>query len=314
MIQQSDHNEKAISRKKISPGFKLFLMVLPFLILVFMFSYLPLYGWVYAFFDYKPPLKLSQSTFVGLEWFKFLFQNPTQLTELLRVLSNTLAMSGLGILISLLSMIFAVFLTEVKSKRYKKFVQVLTTLPNFISWVLVYSVAFALFSNSGMMNNVLQSIGAISQPIKFMDSDTHTWLSMFLWAVWKGLGWGAIMYLATISSLDQELYEAARVDGAGRFKLMWHITLPGLIPTFFVLLMLSVANFLSNGLDQYYVFHNAFNMQHIQVLDLYVYVLGLGNGSYSLATALSMMKSIVSIILLAVVNILSKVVRGESMV
>ena len=122
------------------------------------------------------------------------------------------------------------------------------------------------------------------------------------------------MYLAAISGVDQELYEAARVDGAGRFKLMRHITLPSLMPTFFVLLMLSVANFLNNGMDQYFVFQNAFNKTHIQVLDLYVYNLGISGSSISLATAISMMKSVISVTLLVFVNFVSKRVRGESII
>ena len=292
----------------------MFLMVSPFLLLIFIFSYLPLYGWIYSFFDYKPPLKLSQCEFVGWKWFRYLFSNSTQVGQMLKVLLNTFAMSGLGILTSPLPMIFAIFLTEIHTQWFKKTVQILTTLPNFISWVLVYSIAFALFSSTGMVNNFLRSTGAMSEPIRFLDSDSHTWLTMLLWGLWKGLGWGAIMYLAAISGIDQELYEAARVDGAGRFSLIWHITLPGLLPTYFVLLMLSVANFLTNGLDQYYVFHNSFNMDHIQVLDLYVYNLGLGSGSYALSTAVSMMKSIISVVLLCFVNGLSKLLRGESIV
>lgn len=122
------------------------------------------------------------------------------------------------------------------------------------------------------------------------------------------------MYLAAIAGVDQELYEAARVDGAGRFKLMRHITLPSLMPTFFVLLMLSVANFLNNGMDQYFVFQNAFNKTHIQVLDLYVYNLGISGSSISLATAISMMKSVISVTLLVFVNFVSKRVRGESII
>ena len=122
------------------------------------------------------------------------------------------------------------------------------------------------------------------------------------------------MYLAAIAGVDQELYEAARVDGAGRFKLMRHITLPSLMPTFFVLLMLSVANFLNNVMDQYFVFRNAFNKTHIQVLDLYVYNLGISGSSISLATAISMMKSVVSVTLLVFVNFVSKRVRGESII
>ncbi|HHV32867.1 ABC transporter permease subunit [Caproiciproducens sp. LBM24188] len=306
--------ENTLHKRNRLQSYKLFLLILPFLALLFIFSYLPLYGWVYAFFDYKPPLKLSQCQFVGWQWFTYLFSNPMQISELGKVIVNTLAMSSLGILTSPLSMIFAIFLNEIRCKPFKKAAQTLATLPNFISWVMIYSVAFALFSTTGMVNNVGQALGWFSEPVHFLDSDDHTWLAMLLWGTWKGLGWGAIMYLASISNIDQDLYEAAKVDGAGRFSLMWHVTLPGLLPTYFVLLMLQIANFLTNGLDQYYVFHNSFNMEHIQVLDLYVFLLGLGNGSYALSIALSMMKTIISVFLLFVVNTLSKVTRGESLI
>ncbi len=292
----------------------MFFMILPFLILNFLFAYFPLHGWIYAFYDYRAPLKLSQCEFVGLKWFTMLFSNPTQMSQLGQVMINTFAMSLLGIATSILPLIFAIFLSEIQSKWFRKSVQTLTTLPNFISWVLVYSVAFSLFSDSGMVNNVLQQLGIISQPLKFLDSDSHTWLSMILWSTWKSLGWNAIMYLAAITGIDPGLYEAAKIDGAGRFRLMLHITLPELLPTFFVLLMLSIANFLNNGMDQYYVFQNAFNKTHIQVLDLYVYNIGLTGGSFSLATAIGMMKSIVSVVLLTIVNMTSKRVRGESII
>ena len=153
--------------------------------------------------------------------------------------------------------------------------QTFTTLPNFISWVLVYSVAFALFSSTGMVNSLLENLGVITEPLKFLDSDSHTYLWMLLWNTWKGLGWGAIIYLASIAGIDQELYEAASIDGANRFQLMKNITLPALLPTFFIMLMLAISNFLNNGLDQYFVFQNSFNKEHIQVLDLYVYNIGM---------------------------------------
>jgi putative aldouronate transport system permease protein len=128
------------------------------------------------------------------------------------------------------------------------------------------------------------------------------------------LGWGSIMYLAAIAGIDQELYEAARVDGAGRFKMMWHITVPGILPTYFVLLLLSIANFINNGMEQYFVFQNAVNKDHIEVLDLYVYNIGMLGSNFSFATAVSMLKSLVSVFLLFVVNSLSKLFRGESIV
>ncbi len=293
---------------------KLFYCIIPFIILCFLFSYFPLHGWIYAFFDYKPPLSLSQCEFVGLKWFKTLFNNPTQVKQIIEVMRNTFAMSLLGIATSILPVGFAIFLNEIKCKWFKNLVQTLTTLPNFISWVLVYSVAFSLFTDSGMVNTLLQNMGIITTPIKFLDSDAHTYLWMTLWNLWKGLGWGAIMYLSAIAGIDEELYEAAKVDGANRFQLMKNITLPALMPTFFVLLMMSVANFLNNGMDQYYVFQNAFNKAHIQVLDLYVYNIGMTGNSLSLATAISMLKSIISVSLLAIVNFVSKKTRGASII
>jgi len=309
-------NENVIvkKRKVDREGYEMFFIVLPFMVLSFLFSYFPLSGWVFAFFDYRAPLKLSQCEYVGFKWFHSLFANKTQIAQLWQVMKNTFAMSGLGILTSVIPVLFAMFLNEIKNKKFKSIVQTLTTIPNFISWVLVYSVAFSLFSESGLINTLLHQTGLITNSIKFLDSDKHTYLSMLLWSQWKGIGWGAIMYLAAIAGIDQELYDAAKVDGAGRFGLMRHITFPALLPTYFVLLMLSVANFLNNGMDQYFVFQNAFNKSHIQVLDLYVYNIGLTGNSISLATAISMLKSLVSIVLLFIVNFLSKQTRGESVI
>lgn len=301
-------------KKKLDQGKRMFLYMLPFLLLCFAFSYFPLHGWIYSFYDYKPPLKLSQCNFMGLRWFKMIFGNPAQVRQLFIVMRNTFAMSFLNIATSVLPLFFAVFLNEIKCKWFRKMVQTLTTIPNFISWVLVYAVAFCLFSNTGMVNTVLQNLGVILKPIKFLDSDSHTYIAMLLWSTWKGLGWGAIMYLASIAGIDQEMYEAARVDGAGRFQLMRYITLPELMPTYFVMLMLSVANFLNNGMDQYFVFQNAFNKAHIQVLDLYVYNIGMTGSSLTLATAISMLKSLISVTLLMAVNGISKKIRGVSLV
>lgn len=301
-------------KKKLDQGKRMFLYMLPFLLLCFAFSYFPLHGWIYSFYDYKPPLKLSQCNFMGLRWFKMIFGNPAQVRQLFIVMRNTFAMSFLNIATSVLPLFFAVFLNEIKCKWFRKMVQTLTTIPNFISWVLVYAVAFCLFSNTGMVNTVFQNLGVILKPIKFLDSDSHTYIAMLLWSTWKGLGWGAIMYLASIAGIDQEMYEAARVDGAGRFQLMRYITLPELMPTYFVMLMFSVANFLNNGMDQYFVFQNAFNKAHIQVLDLYVYNIGMTGSSLSLATAISMLKSLISVTLLMAVNGISKKIRGVSLV
>ena len=305
---------KVFTNKKKMRGYREFLYILPFIILVAIFAYYPLYGWAYAFFDYKPPKALSMDDFVGLKWFRYLVDNPVRIKQTLMVLRNTFAMSGLTILFSWLPMIYAVFLNEIKCMPFRKFVQTVTTLPNFISWVRVVSICYCMFNSTGMANSLLIQMGVLEKPIAFLQSSYHIWLKMWLWSTWKSLGWSAIMYIAAISGIDAELYEAAKVDGATRMQLIWNITIPSLLPTYFVLLMLNIANFLSNGMEQYYVFQNAFNMDTIQVLDLYVYNLAMGSGSYSVSTALSMLKSLISVILLCGANTQSKVLRGDGFI
>ena len=277
------------------------------------FSYLPLWGWRYAFFDYRAGVTtLTRDNFVGFKWFTFLFQNPATLNDIVRVMRNTLVMSTLGLATSWLPMIFAMFLAEARSPRFKKFVQTFTTIPNFISWVLVYGLALAIFSTDGFVNSFLINMGWRTQPVNYLMGDSFIWLKMWAWGTWKGLGWSAIIYIASISSIDPTLYESATVDGAGRFQKMRYITLPSLMPTYFVLLIMAVAAFLSNGMEQYLVFENATNTGKITVLDLYVYQLGIKNGVIPLSTVIGMVKSTVSIVLLLSVNKLSQYVRGES--
>ncbi|CAL4858748.1 ABC transporter permease subunit [Microbacterium sp. MM2322] len=304
--------ERPVSKNRRS--FRMFLCIVPFLVLVFLFSYFPLYGWIYALFDYRPALGLAGSDFVGLQWFQLLVSSPTQVAQVGQVVVNTLAISFLGIATSVLPLAFAIFLNEIRAPWFRNAVQTLTTLPNFISWVLVYMIAFSLFSSSGLVNGVLSDAGLITTPVKFLDTDQNVWLTMTLWSVWKGLGWGAIIYLAAIAGIDQSLYESAEIDGAGRFQKMWYITVPQLMPTYLVLLLLSIANLLNNGMEQYFVFQNAFNKEHIQVLDLYVYNIGMTGNNLSMATAIGMLKSLISVILLFTVNGIAKRVRGESIV
>ena len=292
-----------------------FLYILPFLALVVVFSYFPLYGWIYAFHDYRPPFPIGADTFVGFKWFATIANNPVRLKNVLRVLRNTFAMSGISLLFSWFPMVFAVFLNEIKCKPFRKLVQTVTTLPNFISWVLVFAFAFTLFGTNGAVNSVLQDLGLISKPISFLKSTDHIWFKMWLWLTWKNAGWAAIMYLAAISGIDEQMIEAAKVDGATRMQIIWHITIPSLLPTYFVIVMLNLANFLSNGMEQYYVFQNAFNQDYIEVLDLYVYNMATsGTGMYPLSTAISILKSLVSIVLLFITNTASKLIRGEGFI
>lgn len=296
--------------------YKLFLMMLPFLVSVFLFSYLPLYGWSYAFFNYKFGTPMSEQEFVGFKWFTELITNQGHRDNIIRVMKNTFGMSGLGLVTSWMPMVFAIFLNEITNTRFKKFVQIFTTLPNFISWALVFSFAMAMFAmDTGIFSKFMLGIGAIDQPVAWLNSSEHIWLKMWAWGTWKGLGWGAIMYLAAISGIDQELYEAAQVDGAGRWAKIRYITLPGLLPTFFVLLMLNISNILNNGMEQYLAFQNSMNKNTIEVLDLYVYNITIASGGttlYSFATAIGILKTIVSVTLLFSANFVSKKLRGES--
>lgn len=302
------------SRRKMQNKYKLFLMALPFLVVTFIFYYLPISGWIYAFYDFIPGIPLSDTPYVGLKWFHTMVSNPTQTEEVLRVLKNTIAMSSLGLITSVFPVIFAILLSEIKSGWYRKLVQTLTTIPNFISWILVYVLAFSLFSvDNGVINNILVQLGVVGEGHNFLASSSNVWVTMIAWYWWKSLGWGAILYLAAIAGIDQELFEAAEVDGASRFRKIWHITIPGLIPTFFVLLLLSIGNFVNNGMEQYFAFQNAMNKDAIEVLDLYVYNIAFAN-NFPFATAVSMLKSVVSVILLFAANALSKVVRDESII
>ena len=295
--------------------FRLFIMFMPVLLLSFIFAYLPVYGWRYAFYNAKAGDELTRSLYVGLDNFRTLFNDPGTSANILNVLRNTLIMSGLGIATSWLPIAFAVLLAEIRSTKFQRTVQTLTTIPNFLSWVLVYAVALSIFASDGLLNNLLSMLSSAGfTRTDYLSIADHTWLKMLLWGTWKGLGWSAIIYIAGIAGIDQQLYEAARVDGANRFRCIWHITIPGLIPTYMVMLLMSVAGILSNGMEQYLVFYNQNNRDVIEVLDLYVYNLGIKNNNYSISTVVGMLKSAIAVILLFGANGISKAVRGESII
>ena len=199
-------------------------------------------------------------------------------------------------------------------KGYSKFVQSITTFPNFISWVIVYSLAFSLFSTDGVINSILMGMGVISKPTNVLSSASSVYWFQTCLGIWKSLGWSSIVYLAAISGIPQELYEAASVDGAGRFQQMLHVTLPGIAETFIVLLLLSIGNFISVGFDQYFIFQNPVTLKKLEVLDLYVYRLGLINKSYSYSTAIGMIKSVISLVMIFGTNQLAKKIRGNTII
>lgn len=296
---------------KIRNDVKLFLYILPIIIMVVIFRYLPLWGWSFAFFRYKPGRDLLDCVFVGFDNFKDLFGNMVMRKNVLRVLRNTFGIHLLGYIFSPLPMFFAVFLSEVRSKKFQKLVQTVTTLPHFISWVIMFSLALSVLGTTGLINTTLNNMGS-DISINILNSNKHVWLTQVLLQQWKGMGWSAIVYFAAIAGLDQELYEAAMMDGAGKLQRIWHITLPQLIPTYFVLLIMSIGNFLNTGVDQYLAFGNALNKEYIEVLDLYVYNLGIGSGQISYGVAAGMLKSLVALVLFSAANIASKKIRGTS--
>ena len=291
--------------------FVLTLMAVPFIIYVFAFSYVPLMGWILAFFDYKPGLSLWDCDFAGLYYFKIIFDDWEKVWS---VLKNTLAMGAMLLICSPLPAVFAIFLSELKSTKFKKIVQTITTIPNFISWVIIYALAFALFSTDGVVNNVLIGVGILQEPSNLLGNRDATWFLQTALNIWKTLGWNAIIYFAAIAGIDGELYDAASVDGAGRFQKILHITIPGITSTFFVLLLLQISNILALGIDQYLAFYNSMVADKITVLDLYVYRLGLVTQDYSYATAVGILKSVISIVLLFSANGLSKKIRGQSLI
>ncbi len=302
---------KQLSQNRKWNNFKLFLYILPVLALVFIFNYLPLWGWSFAFFQYKPGRALVNSEFVGFENFKALFGNAVMRKNLVRVLRNTFGIHLLGYLFTPLPMLFAILLNEVRGNKFKKVVQSLTTLPNFISWVIMLSLATSLFGATGLVNTLLSNMG-IDFTVNILTTNKHVWLIQVLLQQWKSLGWNSIIYFAAIAGLDQELFEAAMVDGAGRWKRIWYITIPQLMPTYFVLLIMSIGNFLNTGVDQYLAFGNSLNKEYIETLDLYVYNLGIGSGQISFSVAVGIMKSLVAFVLFFIANTASKKIRGTS--
>ena len=302
-----------IGRKKLR-GLKYLLLAVPFLIYVFAFSYVPLVGWIYSVFDYKIGQKFldfGSMVFVGLGNFQKLF---TERSEVLRVLRNTLALSALGLLATPVPVVFAIMFNEIKNSKFKKIVQTATTLPNFISWIIVYGVAFAFFSVNGFVSVLMQKIG-IQPPVMGILGDVdHTWVLQWILGIWKSFGWSAIIYIAAITGIDSELYDAAKVDGANKIQSILHITIPGIMPTYVVMFLLAVSNILSNGFDQYFMFYNPMVADKIEVLDYYVYKVGFYINDYSYSITLGMLKSILGIVLLFTANALSKKIRGESIV
>lgn len=292
-------------QKKNRRRWLLTLLALPFVIHIIAIRYVPLAGWALAFFNYKPGRDLATMPFVGLKYFKLIgFYRE----DVLNALTNTVALSTLALLFSWFPMLLAILINEIRSRRRRMLIQTAITIPNFVSWVIVYSLCFCIFSSEGLFNQVFHTTNNV------LGDKKNIWFFMEGLTIWKTAGWNSIIYLAAITGIDETLYEAAVVDGANRWQCTLHVTLPGIMSTFIVLLLLQVGSFLSVGMDQYFAFSNVMVQSKLEVLELYTYRIGLKTMDYSFATAISIIQSLVSVALLLGVNGLSKLTRGEGII
>ena len=267
------------------------------------FYYLPLAGWAMAFQNYKPKDGILHSQFIGLEKFKMLFSDAT----FLRVIRNTLAMGVINLVVTFVTAIaFAILLNEVRNRGGKKVVQTISYLPHFLSWIVVTGILHDMLSGTGIINELLVNAHLITQPINFFAHEKYFWPIVAFANVWKETGWNAIIYLAAITSIDPSLYEAAAIDGAGRWGKIKYVTLPGIKPTIIILLLMNVGNVLNAGFEIQYLLGNGLVQNVSQTIDIYVLKWGISQGDYAIGTAAGIFKSVVSIILIVAANQIAK--------
>ncbi|WP_245580986.1 ABC transporter permease [Paenibacillus ginsengihumi] len=289
----------------------LYAMSLPFIVVVFIFNYLPVWGWLMAFQNYRPGKGIFEQQWVGLDHFVALFTDE----KFYLVLRNTLAMSLMGLVVGFtVPIAFAVLLNELRGSAFRRTVQTVSYLPHFVSWVVVAGIVSKMLSvDGGAVNQLLMALGIIDQPIQFMARGSWFWYIVTGSDLWKEMGWNAIIYLAAIAGIDQEQFDAAKVDGASRLQQIWHITLPSIAPTIAILLIMSIGHLISIGFEKQFLLGNPLVVDYSEVLDLYALNYGLGMGRFSFGTAIGMFNSIVSIILLLAANGLFKKFTKHSM-
>ncbi|MEK3882231.1 sugar ABC transporter permease [Paenibacillus sp. PL2-23] len=281
----------------------LLVMSMPFVIWLFIFKYVPLWGWTIAFQKYKPALGFWEQEWIGFEHFRFLFEDE----RFLRVLRNTLAMSGINLVLGFVTAItLALLLNELRQIVFKRIVQTVSYLPHFISWVVAAGIIQTTLSPDGIINEILMAMGMIKEEILFLGIPEQFWTIFGASTVWKDVGWNTIVYLAAMTMIDPAQYEAAEIDGAGRFKRMWHITLPGIKPVIVVLLIMNIGYLMESGFEPQYLLGNGMNIDYSENLDIFVLKYGIAQGNFSLSIAAGMFKTIVSFVLLFAANNLAK--------
>ena len=289
----------------------LMILLLPPIAWLIIFRYMPMYGVVMAFQKFNPVKGFFDSPWVGLKHFKEMFFDP----DFMSSLKNGLIISVLQLVASFpVPIIFALLLNELKLLKLKKTIQTLTYLPHFVSWVFVASFIITFLSpSSGVFNSLLLSLGVIKEPIVFMAESQYFRSIVVISHIWKGFGFGSIIYLAAISSVDMQLYEAAIIDGATKLKRVWYITLPSILPTIMILLILSISGLLTTSFEQMFLLNNPLTLSVGEVIETYTYKVGLQLGRFAYGAAVGLFKSVVAVILLLSANFLSRVATRESL-
>ncbi len=280
-------------REKWSRTWPLHLMLLPAAVVTVIFAYVPMTGLIMAFQDFKPYDGIWHSKFVGLDHFRFMFDYP----DSKQVIVNTLVIAGLKIIFGLLvPFAFAILLNEVRLMLYKRFVQTLVYLPHFISWVILGAILTDMLGSDGIVNQTLRAIGL--EPVFWLGNGNWFRFTVVVSDIWQNFGFNTIVFLAALAGVNPALYEAAEVDGAGRWKQTLHITVPAMIPIAVVVLTLSLGNILNAGFDQIFNLYTPLVYDKGDIIDTFVYRTAILNGQYSFGTAVGMFKSLVGLVLI----------------
>lgn len=304
---------KKDSRLQLKQQKWLLLMLLPGLAAIILFSYLPLSGWYLAFSEYRLGGSIWGGEWVGVKYFEKIL---TESSDLLYLLRNTLVMNGVSLVLNItVALFFAIILKEFFWKFGAKAVQTVSFFPYFVSWVIAYSIVSSLLSvNSGAINQVLVKLGWIKKGFIIIGDPKYSWGLIILINLWKTCGYNTIIFLSSIAGIPTELYEASALDGAGRLQQIRYVTLPSLLPTASVLLIMNAGWILNSNLEQFFVFQNATNWTRMEVLDMYIYKFGLKMLDFPYATAMSIVKTLVSILMLLAVNALTKKLNKVSVI
>jgi len=286
------------------------MMVLPGILWMLIFNYIPMGGIVIAFKKFKITKPISEAPWVGFRYFVEFFED----TNFADIMTNTIGISLLKLVIGFpLPIIFALLLNEIRNLKFKKLAQTVSYLPHFLSWVVLGGIMVSWLAKDGVINDFLVAIHVLKEPVSFLGEPKYFWWIALISDSWKELGWSAIIYLAAITSVDQQMYEAATVDGATKLQKIWYITLPSISGTIAIMLIMQVSGLLNSNFDQILILKNQINVSRSQVIDTYVYQVGMTMGKYSYATAVGLFKSVIALILLLISNKTCKKLLGRSL-